>query len=68
MENHTVQDYKISQLEKQLAEVEREFKAFKTSELEKEKKNLLWGIGLLGSVLTTVIGIVWSYRGVIFQS
>ena len=32
-----------------------------------EKRRLVWGISALGTVVATLAGIIWSYRGVIFK-
>lgn len=32
-----------------------------------EKAKLRWGIGVLGSVVMALFGILWAYRGVIFK-
>lgn len=32
-----------------------------------ERKQLLWGIMFLGSVIMSLGGVIWSYRAVIFR-
>lgn len=34
---------------------------------EREHRNLLWGVAVLGSAVTTLASIIWSYRSTIFK-
>jgi len=34
--------------------------------LDRERKNLWAGIVFLGTIITTLGGVIWAYRGVIF--
>ena len=60
-------EYRLEQAEKALAALEAELKAFKAAEEELERKRLTWGITALGSVVLTLGGVIWAYRGVIFK-
>lgn len=33
----------------------------------REKKRLMTGISVLGSIVLSLVGIIWSYRSVIFK-
>jgi len=32
-----------------------------------ERKQLVWGISILGAAVMTLAGVIWSYRAVIFK-
>jgi len=66
--------YRLEQAERHIAKTDecmellkRRFEQRERERSEQEKKNLLWGIMLLGSLVTTLIAVLWSYRGVIFK-
>ena len=73
MSNETIL-YRLEQAEKHIEETEAHIvelnKKFEEREIERhkqEKKNLIWGIIFLGSIVTSLGGILWNYRGVIFK-
>lgn len=47
--------------------LEKEFKDFKKAMADRERANLFWGLGVLGSVVMALGGVLWSYRSVIFR-
>lgn len=66
--------YRIEQLERQVREQADELKTIEdrlaARELERtaaERKQLLAGIIFLGGVITTLGGVIWSYRDIIFR-
>lgn len=67
-------EYKFSQLEARvnslqvdITTVHKELEAYKALESKLEKQRLTYGISLLGSILLALVGVVWSYRGIIFK-
>ena len=56
-------EYRLLQLETKVAKLEQEIHEIENS----EKQKLKWGISVLGGALLTVVGIIWSYRNVIFR-
>lgn len=56
-------EYKVRQLEKKVEHIEGEMKEIERA----EKQKLRWGVSFLGSALLAVVGVLWSYRGVIFK-
>jgi type IV secretory pathway TrbL component len=66
--------YKVAQAESQLHEqnvhiekLEDEFNQFRRALAQKERNNLAWGVGALGTVVATLAGVIWAYRSVIFR-
>ena len=71
--NGAVIAYRVMEQENHLRELENQFIAFQKEVNEKEKarqqqerRNLIAGIVFLGSVISTLGGIIWAYRSVIF--
>lgn len=74
MAEREIVDYRLQQLEKAISdinesigELKKDLHDFKEEERERERKRLLWGISSLGTLLTVTVGVIWSYRGVIFR-
>lgn len=59
--------YRLSQAEAEIVALKKDLKEFKEEEQAMEKKRLLWGISVLGSVIMTLGAVIWSYRAVIFK-
>lgn len=59
--------YRLSKAEEKIAALDKELKEFREEEQALEKKRLLWGISVLGSVIMTLGAVIWSYRSVIFK-
>lgn len=51
---------KVQNLEAAISERERE------RQIE-ERRRLLAGISFLGSIILALVGVIWAYRGTIFQ-
>lgn len=67
-------EWRLLRLEAEYEELDREYKGVlaKIEEMRldaerRERARLLWGIGALGTVVTTLASIIWAYRGVIFK-
>lgn len=67
MTDQTVLEFKVdalqAQLEKadsQISDLAKGLAALKLEEAERERKNLRWGIGVLGSVVSVLGWIVWN--------
>jgi predicted RNase H-like nuclease (RuvC/YqgF family) len=65
-------DWRIAALEKKLEEQHEEIEALRKEMNEREKERareeanrLKWGIATLGTVVTTLLGIIWTFRKVI---
>ena len=65
--------YRVMELENDLRILQSRLEGFEKEVHEKEKvrqqqerRNLIAGIGALGSIITTLGGIIWAYRSVIF--
>jgi predicted esterase YcpF (UPF0227 family) len=56
----TKQAEKIESLQKEIEAVEKAM-------AERDRKNLIWGISVLGGAVSTLIGVIWNYRNVIFR-
>lgn len=48
-------------------EAKDELEAFEKLVEAREKKRLMTGISILGSVVLTLAGVIWNYRSVIFK-
>lgn len=61
----------IEQLEseqrKASKQFETELQAAKDLQAKRDRQNLVWGIGVLGAVVTTLGGVIWQYRSFIFR-
>ena len=69
----SVIQWRVMELESDLRQLQSRLEVFEKEVHEKEKarqqqerRNLLAGIGALGSIITTLGGIIWAYRSVIF--
>lgn len=62
-----VLEERLRHLTKDLEEVRSDLDRFRSDAELREKRNLIAGISILGSVALSLIGIIWSYRGVIFK-
>ena len=65
--------WRVMELENDLRQLQGRLEVFEKEVHEKEKvrqqqerRNLIAGIGALGSIITTLGGIIWAYRSVIF--
>ena len=58
---------RIEEQDKHIEKLEDDFKKFQRQMDEKERRNLAWGVGTLGTVVITLAGVIWSYRSVIFR-
>ena len=65
--------WRVMELENDLRGLQARLEGFEKEVHEKEKlrqqqerRNLIAGIGALGSIITTLGGIIWTYRSVIF--
>jgi hypothetical protein len=58
---------KLADLEDEVHSLRSELARRDEARLTRERSNLLAGIGALGSVIITLIGIIWAYRQAIFQ-
>lgn len=61
------QDSKINELEEHIRGLERQAIAREDERRKQERKQLVAGIMFLGSVITALGGLIWSYRAVIFR-
>ena len=66
--------YRVDQLEKELARLTKELEdidarnqARDEARVALERKQLVWGISVLGAAVMTLAGVIWSYRAVIFK-
>lgn len=67
-------EYRLAVLEKENEERKVENEALKQALFDLEKaesaerqRQLVWGIGALGLVVSTLAGVIWAYRGEIFK-
>jgi len=68
-----VWEYRLDRLEgllnstqKNTEILEKRINEFESAEAARERKWLLYGIMTLGGVVSTLIGVIWSYRFAIF--
>lgn len=59
--------YRLEKAEEQIQALEKELNETKENYEKRERQRLLWGIGTLGTIVSTLIGIIWSYRSEIFK-
>lgn len=59
--------YRLEQAEEHIEKLEKKFEAREVERNKQEKKNLIWGITVLGGAASGLLSIVWAYRGVIFK-
>ncbi len=59
--------YVVERQEARIKELENELENMERNISERDRKNLLWDISVLGGVVTTLIGVLWNYRSVIFR-
>ena len=66
--------YRVSQLEADLEKMAAEMAAIDArnqardeARVALERKQLVWGISVLGAAVMTLAGVIWSYRAVIFK-
>jgi type VII secretion effector (TIGR04197 family) len=61
-----LQDVITKQAEK-IESLEKEIEAVEKAMTERDRKNLVWGITVLGGVVSTLVGVIWNYRSAIFR-
>lgn len=59
--------YRLNSAETHISNLETEIKQLRKEIETAERRRLMYGIGALGAVISTLVGIIWSYRGVIFK-
>lgn len=59
--------YRLQLAEEHIEKLEQKFDARELERNKQEKKNLIWGISVLGGVASTLLGVLWAYRGIIFK-
>jgi hypothetical protein len=66
--------HRINEQEKEIEALRQVISALSESNRQRdleaarrEKNQLLAGISFLGAVITTLAGVIWSYRGIIFK-
>lgn len=57
----------IEDTEKQIIGLRKKFDSREQERQEQETKNLKYGIMFLGSLVSTLLAILWTYRSVIFR-
>lgn len=58
---------KVDQANAVAAKARDELEAFEKLVEAREKKRLMTGISVLGSIVLSLVGIIWNYRSVIFK-
>ncbi len=65
------QDVEMETLRNNLSEIKKQneesITQIKLDAEKREKNRLLWGIGALGAVVSTMGTIIWQYRAMIFK-
>ncbi len=61
------QDKAIGALEKAIDALKQELVNRDTARAERERRSLIAGIIFLGSIITSLGGVIWAYRAMIFQ-
>jgi hypothetical protein len=61
------QQNEIQNLKKDVEELEAHIATQDLKRTSQEKRQLIAGISFLGSIVITLIGVIWSYRSVIFR-
>lgn len=59
--------YRLNVAEKHIETLENNLVKLRQEIETAERRRLMYGIGALGAVISTLVGIIWSYRGVIFK-
>lgn len=53
--------------EKQIKILEEKITKRENERDVEEKKKLIWGISFLGSIILSLLGIIWNFRSAIFK-
>lgn len=61
------QDLELQALKKDVHELENHISQSETQRAIQEKRQLVAGISFLGSIIFLLVGVIWSYRNVIFR-
>lgn len=59
--------YRIERLEAELEEAERRIAEIERGIVIRERNQLITGIIFLGGLVSTLFGVIWLYRKIIFQ-
>ena len=66
--------YRLDELTRQVGRQDAEIallreaiEAERSSRAREERSRLIAGVMALGSIVTALIGVIWAYRGLIFQ-
>jgi hypothetical protein len=57
----------VAKQAEKIESLQREIESVEKTMTERDRKNLVWGITVLGGAVSTLVGIIWNYRNVIFR-
>lgn len=67
MTDNQVLLYRIERLERELQGAEKRLEEIETGIVTRERNQLITGIIFLGGLVSTLFGVIWLYRKIIFQ-
>jgi len=60
-------EFKLDSASTSISDLQKELENFEKTMETRERKRLVTGVSVLGSVVLSLLGIIWSYRSVIFK-
>jgi hypothetical protein len=59
--------YRLTEAEREIAEMRRDIKSMRKEAEDRERARLVAGVGALGSLVLALFGVLWAYRAEIFK-
>lgn len=59
--------YRMQRLEAELVDAEKRLEVIEQGIVTRERNQLITGIIFLGGLVSTLFGVIWLYRKIIFQ-
>jgi hypothetical protein len=59
--------YRLTEAEREIAEMRRDIKLMRKEAEDRERSRLVAGVGALGSLVLALFGVIWAYRAEIFK-